>query len=169
MNKNIKFTVACDVRKKYFKYYSDLNAWIEKTKKEAQRQGYVRSPYGAIRRLPQLTYQGRNVDQKKNANLLNIALNSRIQNMEVVVVHRAMLKINKCFKDHNMKSRFFGQVHDSGETYTHKEETDFVWSKIKEYSKEYYPEYNGINLDLEGNLSDYFGKNELWHMGQDLE
>jgi DNA polymerase I-like protein with 3'-5' exonuclease and polymerase domains len=88
--------------------------------------------------------------------------------MEVVVVHRTMLRVNEYLKKNSMKSRFFGQVHDAIESYVYKEEREEFWNKIKEEASRYYPEYNGIDLEIEGDLADYFGKGEYWHLGKEI-
>jgi len=176
---NAYFTVANAIRDNFFKTYTGLHNWIGSTK-ESAKKGYVRSIYGAIRRLPYLTCQDRlseieardfrgQIHRKRIANFNNISLNTRIQNMEIVVVHRTMLKLSKFLKDNNMESIIFGQVHDSIEIYAHKDEVIIIREKLKEIASHPYREYRGIPLEIEGDVSDYFGKNELWHLGKDWE
>jgi DNA polymerase-1 len=165
---NIYYTAAFDIREKYFVLYSGLNKWIEQTKMNASKRGYVRSVYGAIRRLPQLLYQGEDDNKAITANLLNIALNSPIQGMEIVVVHRVMLELDRFLKKNNMKTRFFAQIHDAIELYSTYDEKELVWEKIQEYASKIYPEYRGILLEIEGNFADYYNKNQLWDFGEEL-
>ena len=161
-----KLTVADKLRSNFFTTYCGLFSYLESEKGKAKKLGYVKSPYGAIRQLPQLLYFGTNDTIKDLNNLLSIALNSPIQNMESCVIQRATYKLWKWLKDTNKKSYLFDTVHDAIELYVYKPEYQEVKSKIIEFFTVNYEEYNGIPLEIEGNVSDYFGKNELWDMGK---
>jgi DNA polymerase I-like protein with 3'-5' exonuclease and polymerase domains len=49
------WAVASNIRKKHFEVYNGLKKWTERIPKKAEKQGYVRSPFGAIRRLPEVS------------------------------------------------------------------------------------------------------------------
>jgi len=167
------FTVANDVRTKFFIAYEGLSKWIEKTRIIAKKQGYIVSVYGAIRRLPYLTFNPPDgtVDKGKYHNLLNVCLNTGIQNMEAVVVNRSILEIWRETKRRKMSTTFFGQIHDAMEMYPRIENEEWrEFTKIFfEKCTQMYPEYNGIPLDVEVNVSDYHKKNELWDMGRKID
>lgn len=164
------FTVAIDVREKFFASYQGLLEWIENTRNFAQKNGYVVSVYGAIRRLPYLLVSGTNkkVNYRLFSNYLNIALNSPIQNMEAIVMNRSLVKIHKKLKEEKRRDKIFGQIHDAQEYYIDFTE-EKTWKEfvklVHEINEEDYPEYKGIPLEVESNLADYWGKGQLWDMG----
>lgn len=166
---DIFFIVAYDLRKKFMTTYKGLSAYLDASRKLAEKQGYIRSPFGAIRRLPQLLYQGDKDDRDNRgiSNLLNICLNSPIQNMESVYMHRMVIEVSKFIKENNMKSRFFGAIHDAVELYAHKDEVLILKEKITESFTRVVPESNGIPLEMEGNVADFYGEGELWDMGKE--
>jgi DNA polymerase I-like protein with 3'-5' exonuclease and polymerase domains len=167
---NAKFyTIAVDVREKFFKAYSGLATWIDETRSSAKQLGYVVSVYGSIRRLPYLLINGKGFDVNKRlySNYLNIALNSPIQNMEAIVMNRGLLEIYKVIKERGLKDKIFAQIHDAQEFYMYYVDEswqDFV-KLVHEKNEADYPEYKGIPLEVESNVADYYGKGELWDMG----
>lgn len=158
------WTVASDIRRKFFHTYVGLEKWIENTHSFAKESGYSRSIYGAFRRLPYLLYKGGDTDNSKYSGDLNISLNSPIQNMEAIVIHRAMIQIHKEKKVKGLKSKFNGQIHDAMEMLIHREEIDEFVSMVHTYGEMEYDEYKGIPFEVESNISDY-EKGELWDMG----
>lgn len=161
---SIFYTVAVDTRAKFFKAYPDLEVWINNTKEFAKNHGYVRSPFGAFRRLPYLTYQGKDSDGKKISGYQNISLNSPIQNMEVCIVHLTMLDIMKYIKENNLKSFVFSNTHDALEMYVHKDEVKIIRDRLIEYVETMRPEYKNVPLEIEGNVSNP-RKGQLWDLG----
>src|SRR5208282_2066095 len=65
------WSIAKDIREKFFNTYKGLQEWIKTTGEFAKTHGYVRSPFGAIRRLPQLIRIGIDDLPSKTKNLLN--------------------------------------------------------------------------------------------------
>lgn len=165
-------TVASHVRQLFFKAYPGLDRWIKNTTSLAKKQGYTRSVYGAIRRLPYLTYDSNrtnDVDMKKYSNNLNISLNSPIQSMEAYIVNRWMLNIKEELTNRNMKSCMNGQIHDAKESLVHENEIKDYALFVHIIGEKDYPEYNGIPLEVESNLANYWQDNELWDMGNELK
>jgi len=164
------YTIAIDVRKKFFEAYSGLLAWIDNSREEAKKKGYVVSIYGAIRRVPYLLINTKeyDIDYGRFSNLLNIVLNSPIQNMEAIVINRSLVKIWGWLKETKRLDKLFAQIHDAQEYYMHfteeKEWKEYI-TKVHEINEMDYPEYKGIPLEVESNLADYYGKQELWDMG----
>ena len=162
------WTVANDIRKKFFATYKGLKEWVERVPKQAVEDGYVISPFGAIRRLPQLTYSGRDLVHSLHKNLLNISLNSPVQNYEAFMMMKLIAELDQFIEDNNLKSYLIGNVHDSIVLYTHKDEEDIVFEKAKEIFGEDLPAHNGIPMILDVNRADFFGKGELWGFGTDM-
>jgi|GEM_PF-2467332 len=162
-------TVSEDIRNKFFTTYYDLENYMKEWKELCKKQGYSKSIFGGIRRLPFLLYNGKDENKKRFANYENISLNSHIQNMEVCVINSAMVELHKWLKDNNKKSYLFLNIHDAIEMILYKPEIKEVSQKVKEIFTEYYDYYNGINLEVEGNIADYFGKNQLWDLGENWD
>lgn len=167
-DKFIKYwTVGINIRDKFFVQYSGLEKWIEDSIKFATANGYVRSPYGAFRRLPQLTYQGADDNKRDIKNLQNIALNSPVQNVEAVLINNTMNKVNQFIKQNNLKTRLKANVHDAIIHMTHKDEIDII--REFEYSifNEDRKENNGIPMLLESNIAD-MKLGEVWGYGKEI-
>ena len=136
-------TCATDIRTKFFNTYPGLMSRIEREKKFAMENGYIRSWHGACRRAPELFFmeKGDNGGVKGDdralysrmiSNLSNIAANTAIQNLEAVIVMRAITKLHYWFKENHMKSYIWGSVHDSIDFAIHKDELNAVTRKIVE-------------------------------------
>jgi hypothetical protein len=161
----IYWAIASDIRTKHFEKYSGLKTWIEDTIQIAKKQGYVRSPYGAIRRLPQLQYEGKNTNLSIIKNLSNISLNSPVQNIEVVLINTTNNHINKIIKERKMKSRLISNVHDAIIGYVHKDELKEFWEISNTFFEIDKPENMGIPLELECNYAD-ISQGEVWKFGK---
>jgi DNA polymerase I-like protein with 3'-5' exonuclease and polymerase domains len=159
-------TVSEDIRNKFFTTYYDLQNYMNDWKELCKKQGYSKSIFGGLRRLPFLLYNGKDENKKRFANYENISLNSRIQNMEVCIVNSAMIELHNWLKDNNKKSYLFLNIHDAIEMMLFKLEIKEVCLKIIDIFTRYYDYYNGINLEVEGNIADYFEKNQLWDLGE---
>ncbi|MBN2838662.1 MAG: hypothetical protein JXM74_07880 [Fusobacteriaceae bacterium] len=170
-NLDLKFckywAVANDIRKKFFEQYSGLKNWIDESIAFAEKNGYVVSPFGCIRRLPQLLNKGQGSRETKN--LQNISLNSPVQNYEASLINSTLVYLNKKIKELNLKSRIAGSVHDSMIVYVHKSEIQTVIKIMKEKFEENIPENNGIPMELEFDSADYYGRNEVWGFGKSIK
>ncbi len=162
------WTVANDIRRKFFETYKGLKEWIDEVPKQAVKDGYVVSPFGAIRRLPQLTHAGGDMIHSQHKNLLNISLNSPVQNYEAFMMMRLIAKLDSYIEKNNMKSYLIGNVHDSIILYTHKDEEDVLFKKANEIFNEDLPAHNGIPMELDFDVANYFNKGELWGFGTEI-
>jgi DNA polymerase I-like protein with 3'-5' exonuclease and polymerase domains len=168
--KDVFFTVAKKLRDNFFETYVGLTKWHEDSHAFAKKHGYIRSIYGAIRRLPELTVQNdtSELGKKREANLLNISLNSPIQNMESVVMHRVMVALHDFIQENNLKSFIFGNIHDAIEMYVHRSEIKIVRDKVIDLAEFAHEEYEGIPIVFEGNIADPL-KGQVWDCGKDWE
>jgi hypothetical protein len=162
---------ATDIRNKFFKLYSSLLDWHSREVEFATNNGYVRSPYGAVRRLPELLLQGPD-DRKLNSriirNLQNIAVNSTIQNFESCLVMLGIIELSKWLKTNFMKSKIFNSVHDSIDLMIHRSEVLEVMSKAKEILEKDRPEYKGFPIRVDGEISD-LSKGQIYKHGISFE
>ena len=153
-------TVATFVRKRFYEEYYGLHNWLEKTKKKAKRDGFVRSPYGTFRRTPYLLVtpdRSDQLDRKRFSNYESICLNSPIQSLESVVMNRTLNNTSNYIKKNNLKSKFIIAVHDAFSYYVHKDEVSKICTSVKHFAEIMYPEFRGIPLEMEGNIADYWG------------
>ena len=157
-------TVATFFRDEFFKMYPVLEKWILQQGAIAAKQGYVRSPWGARRLLPQLTYQGRHSDSKEIKNLSNIAVNSPVQNYEAVYMAKAMVGTAKDMEANGFHSYIAGTVHDSIVPFTFVEEQDEVLKIMLTYFATDYPAAKGIPYAGECNVA-VVSDGQIWGYG----
>jgi len=154
-------TVGTYFRELFFKTYPGLVDWHKSYHNFAKKNGYMRAVHGARRLLPQLLHCGD--DKKTESNLLNISLNSPVQNFEIVMISRAMRGLHSYMKENNLKSRLWSTVHDAVGFYIHKDDEEDLASVIPEIMGKDYPEYNGIPIEVEGDIGDPRDKeNPTW-------
>lgn len=146
--------VAADLKDKWFKKYPMVADWIERYMDFAKKHGYIRSVFGAIRRTPQLMYEGKATPRSEFKNILNMTSNSPVQNYEAVVMMTAMVEIHKRLKQEGLRSYIVGNVHDSCVVYIYKPEAQRVFDIAQEAFERPRPENKGIPLTLEMDVAD---------------
>jgi len=158
-------TVATYFRTEFFKIYRRLETWINDCGTLASVQGYVISPFGARRLLPQRMYQGKDDERAVIKNLSNIAVNSPVQDYETVFMANVMINSREKFKKYGLKSHLIGTVHDSAVGFFHKDD-ELIALKIllKEFMTDF-PQANGIPFYGECNIADP-SKGEVWGLGK---
>jgi DNA polymerase I len=162
-------TVADNLRGRFFETYRGLSCWHKKSEALAKRDGYIESPHGARRMLPQIRHIGPK-ERLLESKLKNISLNSPVQNFEIVIVHRAMRNLVDFFREGGYKSRLWGTVHDSLAFYLHRDEVEIMWKAIPTLMSRDHPEYNGVKFEVEGDISDYYhDPPRYWGYGVSLE
>lgn len=148
---------ATQIRKEFFKTYPGLEERIHVNRSFAKEHGYIRSVYGAMRRLPQILLSGKD-DNKMHgdemANLNNVATNTDIQNFESAAINRTIAEVDEWITELNMKSRYVAQVHDAVYMYVHRSEITAVYNKVKEVMTRMHPEFWKIPLDIEEKICD---------------
>lgn len=157
-------TVASFFRAEFFKMYPVLEKWIEEQGKKAARQGYIRSPWGVRRLLPQLTYQGEHSDKREIKNLSNIAVNSPVQDYEVEYMSKAMVAINEDFEKYGFLSYIAGTVHDSVVPFTFLPEQNQVLKILLSHFAVDHSAAKGIPYSGECNVAEV-SKGEIWGYG----
>lgn len=102
----------------YYISYPEVKKYIEEYRLHAKKYGYVKTLLGRKRRLPELTYIGKDSFKNKKYstftvdNLLNAAINAPVQGTSGQTTLIAMTNIYKAFKENNMKSKILINVHD---------------------------------------------------------
>lgn len=113
---------------RYFSNFSRVKDYLEQQKILGHQKGFVRTLFGRIRYLPQVT--------SKNALEIkiieNIAINSPIQGTAADVMKFGMLAVHRALLEKKMKTKILLQVHDELVLEGPRSEYDQVQSLIKE-------------------------------------
>ncbi|MDR1677115.1 MAG: DNA polymerase I, partial [Deltaproteobacteria bacterium] len=92
---------------RYFNRFPGVRAYMEKTRLEAGRNGFVTTWYGRRRYLPGLQGQGASKRESER-----MAINTPIQGTAADIIKMAMLQVDRALRDNNLKSTIILQVHD---------------------------------------------------------
>lgn len=162
------YAVAQYLRTEFFKTYPGLEERIKRTTQEGIDQGYIRSIFGAIRRVPMLhhDFQGRDSDRKELAGSINICANTAIQNMEAVkVIAKGIVAFESWTREHKMESYIIGTVHDSVDFIIKKSELLPVMKAIAEYFETDEDWQHGISLPIELMMVDLSDPHQYYKHG----
>lgn len=92
----------------YFKRYSGVRTWLDRTIEEARHQEAVRTLFGRIRQIPDIN--------SRDANLRHFAertaVNSPIQGTAADIIKIAMIHVHNALRDENLSGKILLQVHD---------------------------------------------------------
>ena len=113
---------------KYFQRYSGVKAFVEKTVKEAEENGFVKTYWGHRREI--VGINSRNKTEKAAAE--RTAVNSVIQGTAAEIMKKAMIEVDKALKERALKTKLLLQVHDELIFQVPLSEADEVESLIKE-------------------------------------
>lgn len=89
--------------------YSGYAEWVERTKAEVRRRGYVESLLGHRRHLPEAKSRNRFESERALRQACNHPVQSTASNMCIY----AGVLVGRRFKDDGLRAYCFGQVHDS--------------------------------------------------------
>lgn len=156
------------IKDKFMETYPGVAEHIERSIEFAEEHGYIRSPYGSIRRVPQLRYAGEDDQYGTLKNLMNICVNSPIQSMEAVRIYYAMNESHRKTRERGLKSHLVGMVHDSIISFKHRDEIMEVSQIEKQAFEEFWPENRGVPLTLEVEIADP-KKDQYWGFGEEID
>lgn len=125
----------------YLETYPGIKKYMDDTIARAKEVGYVRTLFNRKRVIPELknkNYMIRNAGER-------IALNTPIQGTSADIIKKAMIEVDKKFKENNIKSKMILQVHDELIFDTLKKEKEKVCEIIESVMD---ADYN-INVPLE--------------------
>jgi len=148
---------AAFIRRNFYKTYPGLEDRIRVNREFAKEHGYVRSVFGALRRVPQLILSGKDDSERfgeEFANLSNVVTNTDIQNFESGSINRPIAIISDWLEKNGMNSKILAQVHDAVYFYAHRSELDALYTKVKAEFERRYPEQWEIPLVIEEKVSD---------------
>ncbi|HCL04448.1 MAG TPA: DNA polymerase I [Lachnoclostridium phytofermentans] len=113
---------------KYFMTYPGVKTYLDGLIEEGKESGVVKTLYGRIRPVPDLT----NSNFMKRSAEERIAMNSPIQGTAADIMKLAMIHVNQVLKERKLKSRLLLQIHDELLVETHESEVEEVAKIMKE-------------------------------------
>jgi DNA polymerase-1 len=156
------WSVASDIRTKFFKTYTALPVFFEKQFNHAMKYGYVDSVHGLRRHLPKLLFSNMpEFDGKLFSNLKNISINSPVQAFEAVEMYKAMNKIENATKKYKMKSRIKVMVHDAIGGLVHKDEAVDFWYILRDSMEDH------TSFDIPITCEIDYGR--VWGFGKEIK
>jgi len=93
---------------RYFARYQGVRAFIEKTLDQTRKDGFVRTMFGRIRPIPDIS--SRNPNQRGFAE--RTAINTPLQGTGADLIKLAMISLDRKLTERKMKTRMVLQVHD---------------------------------------------------------
>ncbi len=94
--------------KSYKMNYPDIDLYLERVVKEAERDGYTTTEYGRRRYIPEITAQNGNL----RAFGKRVAMNAPIQGTAADIMKLAMLRVDRALKAEGLNAKIVMQVHD---------------------------------------------------------
>lgn len=112
----------------YFEKYPKIKAFLDKTVSEAKEKGYIKTMFGRIRPIPELSSS--NFMQRQFGE--RAAMNSPIQGTAADIIKIAMIRVHDRLLKENLKSKLILQVHDELLIETAEDEKEYVIELLEE-------------------------------------
>lgn len=119
---------ASEYIKQYFETYPGIKDFLDKTVSDAKANGYVKTLYGRVRPIPELSSS--NFMQRSFGE--RIAMNSPIQGTAADIMKIAMISVDRKLRENKLKSKIVLQVHDELLLEVYEAEEDIVKEIVKE-------------------------------------
>lgn len=119
---------ATEYIESYFKTYPGIKQFLDDTVENAKKTGMVKTMYGRIRQIPELSSS--NFMQRSFGE--RIAMNSPIQGTAADIIKMAMIRVHERLQEEQLRSTLILQIHDELLIETHKEEVEQVKRIIEE-------------------------------------
>ena len=112
----------------YLEKYHGVRDFMERTKAEAKKNGFVKTMMNRVRYIPEL--------KSSNFNLRSVgeraAMNTPVQGSAADIIKLAMVRVDERLRNERLRSRLILQVHDELIVEAHKDEVEAVKSILKE-------------------------------------
>jgi len=92
----------------YFEKYPKVKEYLETTKEQARKMGYVRTVLGRRRFLPEINSTNRMVREAAE----RMAINAPVQGSSADIIKVAMTNLHREMEKRNLKSKMLLQIHD---------------------------------------------------------
>ncbi len=119
---------AQDYIDEYFLKYGGVKAYIDRVIDEARTHGFVKTLFGRIRFIPEISNHDANIRQMGE----RLAMNTPIQGTAADVIKLAMVNIARRIKAQGLASRMIMQIHDELVFEVRADETDLMESLVRE-------------------------------------
>jgi DNA polymerase-1 len=93
---------------RYFETYPRVKEYLEATKEQARRLGYVQTVLGRRRFLPEIGSANRMVREAAE----RMAINAPVQGSSADIIKIAMINLHREMEKRNLKSKMLLQIHD---------------------------------------------------------
>ena len=143
-NLGIRVKEAKEFIDNYLAEYPGITDYMERCKKEAYENGFVKTLFNRKREIPELknkNYMVRTMGER-------MALNTPIQGTSADIIKKAMIEVFQAFKEHKLKSKMILQVHDELVFDCKKEELDIVISLVKDIMENTYKMSVPLRVDI---------------------
>lgn len=104
----INRNLAAEYMDTYFSRYPDVRKYMEKTKSDAKKNGFVETMYGRRLYLPEISTG--NAIRRQAAE--RVAVNAPVQGTAADIMKRAMISVNDNLKNKKLDAKLILQVHD---------------------------------------------------------
>lgn len=140
----------------FYESFPGVKKYIEATHAYVSQHGCVRTPLGRLKYLIDALNPN---DRKKYSNSLRMAQNSIIQSSGSDLSVRSIIYLDDYFRNHNMKSKIVGFIHDSIEVDAAPGEWIEALRLLKYSMKDYNEALDWVTcpLKIDCSLSDNFG------------
>ena len=112
----------------YFGKYPGIRDYIDSTKRQVHRDGYVETLLGRRRYIPEIRASNHQVRAAGE----RMAINMPIQGTAADIIKLAMLSIHRRMEDQGVRSMMLIQVHDELIFEVHKEELEQMKDMVRE-------------------------------------
>jgi DNA polymerase-1 len=130
-NLNISRSEANEIIESYFREFPAVKEYMEASKEQAKKDGYVSSILGRrryLRNINSRNFTMRGFDERN-------AINAPIQGSAADMIKVAMIRIHDWMKAASLKSKMIMQVHDELVFEAHKDEIDLLSQHAEEIMK----------------------------------
>jgi DNA polymerase-1 len=131
----------------YFERYEGVKDYVERTKREAQEQGYVSTLLGRRRYFPELQATSQAHGGMKRA-AEREAINMPIQGSAADILKIAMVRLHRALEKRNLGARMILQVHDELVVEVPQEELDAVSHLVRSVMEEAWDLDASLKVDV---------------------
>jgi DNA polymerase-1 len=129
----------------YFETYKGVRAFIDKTLEETRREMKVKTLFGRMRPIPDIS--SRNATQRGFAE--RTAVNTPLQGTAADLIKIAMIRIDALLRERGMKSRMTLQVHDELVFEVPEDEIDVMQSLVRDHMENVHKLAVPLQVDME--------------------
>lgn len=135
----------------YLETYPGIKAYMDETIAKAYQDGYVRTLMQRKRNIPELSNKNYMIRQQGE----RMALNTPIQGTSADIIKKAMIDLDRAFKEKNLKSKLILQVHDELVVDALLEEKEQVMATMQEVMTGAYKLKVPLDIDIEYGVNWY--------------